>query len=106
MRVALVALSTIAASNTAWRGACSGGASETGGRRQTAHGVVRGGAVGGANARELVGIGGDVGDELLSCEGKQAGEVRGSLIGACTGRGQASESEVVRSDGIGDLGAR
>ena len=104
VRIAFAALCALAAGDTARRGACAGGTPEAGGGSQTAHGVVGGGAVGGADARELVGVGGDVGDELLGCEGEEAGEVRRGLVGACTWWRQAGEGEVVGRDGVRDLG--
>lgn len=47
---------------------------------QTAHRVVGAGAVGGADPRVLVRIGGDIGDELLSRESEKARKVRWSLV--------------------------
>jgi hypothetical protein len=66
---------------------------------QSAHGVVASG-VGGPYPRELIGIGSNVGNELLCRKREEAGEVRRGL----GRRWQAGACEVVVGNCVGDLG--
>lgn len=72
-------------------------------RVQTTHRVAGGGAVGGADARVLIRVGGDVGDKFLRCEREETSELRRGLVGAVAGRWKAGEGEVVGCDSVGDL---
>jgi hypothetical protein len=65
---------------------------------QSAHGVVAGG-VGRPYAGELVGVGRDVGDELLGRKREEAGKVRRGL----GWRGQTGACEVVVGNRVGNL---
>lgn len=70
---------------------------------ETAHGVAGRSAVGRADARVLVRVGGDVGDELLRGQREEPRQVRRRLVGAVAWRWEAGERQVVRCYGVGDL---
>lgn len=72
-------------------------------RAQTSHRVVGRLAVRGADATVLVGVGGDVRDELLGCEREEAGEVWWGCVGAGAWGWETGEGEVVGGDCVGDL---
>lgn len=74
------------------------GDGEAGGGAEVAHGVV-GARVGPADARVLVRVGGDVGDELLCREGEEARETRVRL----RGRREPGLGHVVVCHSVGDL---
>lgn len=85
------------------RPAGRGGYVQTRGGIKTAHRVVGAGAVGGADARVLVRVGSDVGDELLGRESKESRKVRRSLVWTVAWGREAGHGEIVRGHGIGDL---
>lgn len=106
MRIRL-ALSSITTPRGTRRGrrarAASGWDAQARGGIETAHGVTGGGAIGGADARVLVRVGGDVGDKFLRSEGEETREVRRGLVRAVAGGREPGEGEIMSCNGVGNL---